>query len=120
MFIRDLSKCKEIKAGDDTRLRELFNPLKDQLDLRYSLAVAGVAPGETTRLHKLASSEVYYMIRGEGCMRVGDEKCDVREGQAVYIPPGFPQQITNTGDEELVFLCIVDPAWKEEDEEIIG
>jgi mannose-6-phosphate isomerase-like protein (cupin superfamily) len=119
MFIRDLSECEEFIAGDDTRLRELFSPLKDSLDLRYSLAIARVKPGVTTRLHRLKHSEVYYVVSGTGEMVVGAERERVGSGCAIYIPPGSSQQIANVGDDELVFLCIVDPAWKAEDEEIL-
>ena len=120
MFIRDLSSCKEITAGDSTLLRELLNPLKDPLNLRYSLAIARVRPGVTTRLHRLKNSEVYYIVSGEGEMVVDAEHERVNPGCAVYIPPGSTQQIKNIGDRPLVFLCIVDPAWRQEDEEILG
>jgi mannose-6-phosphate isomerase-like protein (cupin superfamily) len=120
MFIRDLKDREEFTAGDATELRELFNPLTDALSLRYSLAHATVAPGKTTLLHRLKTSEVYYILQGRGEMRIDGERAAVLPGQAVYIPPGAAQQITNTGDGDLVFLCIVDPAWRAEDEEILG
>ncbi|MFH1586973.1 MAG: cupin domain-containing protein [Candidatus Diapherotrites archaeon] len=116
MFIRDLSKCKEFIAGDNTVLRELFNPLKDSLDLRYSLAHAILKPGQTTRNHKLKTSEVYYLLQGNGVMYIDDKTAEVKEGQAIYIPPKSQQRIKNSGEEDLIFLCIVDPAWKPEDE----
>jgi len=119
VFIRDINDCDEIVAGDNTRLCELFNPRKDALDLRYSFAVARVEPGGTTFLHRLETSEVYYILEGTGRMRIDDEYGDVGPGQAVYIPPGAEQQIENTGEIELVFVCIVDPAWRKEDETIL-
>jgi mannose-6-phosphate isomerase-like protein (cupin superfamily) len=118
MFIRDIEECREITAGDNTRLRELFNPYKDDLDLSYSLAVARVEPGGTTLLHRLASSEVYYILEGRGEMNIDGERRAVAPGQAVYIPPMAEQRITNVGDDDLVFACIVDPAWRKEDEEV--
>jgi mannose-6-phosphate isomerase-like protein (cupin superfamily) len=51
-------------------------------------------------------------------MRVDDESETVCPGDAVYIPPGAKQQITNSGATDLLFLCIVDPAWRKEDEEV--
>ncbi len=120
MFIRDLRACKEITASDGSTLRELFNPLTDELSLRYSLAHARVAPGQSTTPHRLKTSEVYYIMEGEGEIRIDGETARTHSGHAVYIPPGSVQYITNTGEGELVFLCIVDPAWKAEDEEIIG
>ena len=120
MFIRDLAACGEFVSGDNTILRELFNPLKDDLELRYSLAHAIVRRGEITHRHRLATSEVYYILQGEGVMHIDDESAPVRAGHAVYIPPRSVQQIRNTGTADLIFLCIVDPAWKSEDEEVIA
>jgi mannose-6-phosphate isomerase-like protein (cupin superfamily) len=119
MFIRELSKCKEITSGDNALLKEIFNPLKDPLALNCSMAVARVQPGETTFLHRLKNSEVYYFLSGKGEMIVDGERKKVAAGFAVYVPPGAEQQVSSTGDSELVFICIVDPAWKKEDEEVL-
>ena len=120
MFIKDLKKCKEIIAGDNTTLRELLSPLNEDVSTRYSLAHATVKPGEITHEHRLKSSEVYYILQGEGEMYVDYEKEKVHSGQVIYIPPNSVQRIKNIGTCKLVFLCIVDPAWRAEDEEIGG
>jgi mannose-6-phosphate isomerase-like protein (cupin superfamily) len=119
MFIKDLNDCEEFMAGDNTRLRELLHPDKVDLDLRYSLAHAVLEPGLTSYLHKLKTSEVYYILEGEGEMHIDDEVEKVVPGQAVYIPPESKQCITNTGTTDLKFICIVDPAWRVEDEEVL-
>jgi len=119
MFIKDLKKCEEIIAGDNTTLRELLNPQKDDIATRYSLAHARLRPGEISHAHRLKSSEVYYILEGEGEMYIDDEKEKVCAGQAVYIPPNSVQRIKNTGIKDLTFLCIVDPAWRAEDEEVV-
>ncbi len=118
MFIRDLKHCKEFIAGDNSRLRELLHPEKADLAIRYSLAHAVVKTGQISTPHKLRTSEVYYILQGEGIMHINDESAKVAPGQAVYIPPNSRQFIENTGSTELKFLCIVDPAWKREDERI--
>jgi len=38
----------------------------------------------------------------------------------IYIVPWSKQHIKNTGKTALEFLCIVDPEWKEKDEEIFS
>ncbi len=119
MLIKDLMKCEEFVAGDETLLRELIHPDKEPLELRYSLAHAVVKPGNTSKLHQLTTSELYYILEGEGLMRIGNESAAVRPGQAVYIPPNAPQCITNTGKIDLKFICIVDPAWRKEDETVL-
>ena len=119
MLIRDLQQCEEFRAGDHTILRELLHPDKQPLELRYSLAHAVVKPGQSSRPHSLKASEVYYILEGEGRMHIGGETAPVRPGQAVYIPPNAVQWIENTGEGDLVFLCIVDPAWRPEYELVL-
>jgi mannose-6-phosphate isomerase-like protein (cupin superfamily) len=119
MFLKRFKDCKEIIAGDGSFLRELLNPEKADLEIRYSLAHAKVPAGQATKPHKLKASEVYYIIAGQGRMHIDEECFDVVHGCAVYIPPGATQYIENTSDSDLIFLCIVDPAWRKEDEEIL-
>ena len=45
-------------------------------------------------------------------MHIDAEVSHVAPGCAVYIPPHAVQYIENIGADELVFLCIVDPAWR--------
>jgi mannose-6-phosphate isomerase-like protein (cupin superfamily) len=119
MLIVDLQNCREIIAGDATILRELLRPDQGGVKIRYSLAHATLKPGETSRPHTLKTSEVYYILEGEGVMHVEHESARVRPGQAIYIPENSRQFIENTGSSELRFLCIVDPAWRREDEEVL-
>jgi mannose-6-phosphate isomerase-like protein (cupin superfamily) len=119
MFIKKLTDCEEFTAGDGSLLRELFHPDKADIAIRYSLAHAIVRPGQTTTLHSLKTSELYYIMDGEGMMHINEESSKVSPGAAIYIPPGSRQYIRNIGKTNLVFLCIVDPAWRPEDEEII-
>jgi len=116
MIIKDLQSCTEFIAGDHTILRELLHPAKEKLEIRYSLAFALLKRGKTSFPHKLKTSEVYFILDGEGIMHIGDEAAQVIPGNAIYIPPNTRQYIHNSGGVDLKFICIVDPAWKEEDE----
>jgi len=119
MFVRNLKDCEEIVAGDNCILRELIGK-KDNL-VGYSLAKATVKPGEITHRHKLKqSSEVYYILEGSGLMYIDDETKEVGSGDAIHIPPDSVQRIKNTGDKDLVFLCIVEPAWNADNEVVLG
>jgi mannose-6-phosphate isomerase-like protein (cupin superfamily) len=119
MLIIDLKDREEFFSGDGAILREFLHPDKVELELGYSLARAVVEPGRSTLLHRLTVSEVYCVIEGKGLMEIEGEESPVGPDQVVYIPPGAAQRITNTGDSDLVFLCIVDPAWREEHEEVL-
>ncbi len=119
MIIKDFEDCEEFLAGDYTILRELFHPANTGVKTSYSLAHAMLKPGKASRPHRLTSSEVYYILEGEGVMHIGDEAERVHPGQAIFIPPKAKQYIQNIGNCELKFLCIVDPAWRQENEEIV-
>jgi len=119
MFIKYLKDCREFVAGDDSILRELLHPEKTGLQIRYSLAHAEVRVGQMTKPHKLQAAEVYYITAGQGLMHIDEEALEIGPECAVYIPPQAMQYIENTGNSDLKFLCIVDPAWRKEDEEVL-
>ncbi|MFA5317804.1 MAG: cupin domain-containing protein [Dehalococcoidales bacterium] len=119
VFITDLQSCQTFISGDKAVLREILHPDKAHLKLRYSLAHATVKAGATTLPHRLKTSEVYYILAGKGIMHVNDEYAATEAGHTIYIPPGSKQYIQNTEDTDLIFLCIADPAWQAEDEEIL-
>ena len=118
MFIKDINSIPEFTAGDDTILRVILHPDNEPLPIGYSLAHARVETGKVSYPHTLKSTEVYYILEGEGQMHIDDESSKVLPGQAVFIPANSCQYIENTGSADLVFLCIVNPAWKSEDEAV--
>ncbi len=118
MLIRHFDDCEEFAAGDGCTLREFLHPDKQDVDLRYSLAHAIVNAQTKTAPHKLTTSEVYYIIKGRGVMHIDGETSAVGAGDTIYIPPNAVQFIETNGDTELEFICIVDPAWRVEDETV--
>ena len=119
MNIKDLNSLSEFIAGDGTFLKEILHPDKENLKLMYSLAYAVLPQRLKSKPHKLKTSEVYFILEGIGIMHIDNESKSVSKNQTIYIPPNSLQFIENTGKGELKFLCIVDPAWKKEDEIIM-
>jgi mannose-6-phosphate isomerase-like protein (cupin superfamily) len=109
----------EFLAGDHTVLRELLHPGKQPLALGYSVAHGTLAPGVRSKWHRLTSAEVYYIIAGQGRLTVDNSVAAVESGSVVYVPPGGKQSLENTGSTAIEFLCLVDPAWRPEDEEVL-
>lgn len=113
-------KKSDISAADGTPIKELLSPGKDGVPIRFSVALARLPRGEQSLPHRLkTSSEIYLVTEGRGVMHVDDEAADVSAGDLVYMPPGALQWIENTGDNDLVFYCIVDPPWRADDESVI-
>ena len=86
----------------------------DAGDPAVSIARARVLPGVTTRLHRvLGTAERYVLLQGQGEVRIGHAPPEaVGPSSVVRIPPGVVQCITNTGREDLVFLCICTPRFE--------
>ncbi|HEX8231450.1 MAG TPA: cupin domain-containing protein [Chloroflexia bacterium] len=120
MLIVKVADCPEFMAGDETLLREVLHPAVHGAPIRYSIAQALLRPRGRSLPHRLTGSEVYYFLLGRGRLYIDDESSEVEAGQIVYVPPGATQFVENSGDGDLVFLCIVDPAWRAEDEDVTG
>jgi mannose-6-phosphate isomerase-like protein (cupin superfamily) len=119
MEIISLNDCRRFTAGDGSVLREILNPRKQSIRTGYSLAWARVRPGRETIPHTLKYSEVYFILKGRGRMRINNRVKKVCGRDSVYIPPRAVQSIKNTGRSDLEFLCIVSPAWEPSCEKII-
>jgi len=65
------------------------------------------------------SSEVYYVLEGSEKLKINEKICYIEKDDSVYVPPNSKQFIENSGSINLRFLCIVEPAWKEEDEVLL-
>lgn len=92
----------------------ILESLNDDADPEASIARARVAPGRTTRWHRLDGvTERYLIVSGEGRAEVGDSPpMAVRPGDVVLIPTGVRQRITCTGPDDLVFYAICTPRFR--------
>ncbi len=82
----------------------------DSTDPDVSIARARVEPGVRTQLHHVNVDERYLIIQGCGIASIGKLRpAEVGPGDVVVIPARTPQQITNSGDSDLVFYCICSP-----------
>ncbi|MEY4107091.1 MAG: hypothetical protein RL181_1433 [Bacteroidota bacterium] len=81
-----------------------------------SIARARVEPGVTTVLHLVrGADEVYFVLSGQGNVEIGGKVIGtMHPGDLLRIPPDTPQRITNTGEEDLVFLAICSPRFEVE------
>ncbi len=82
-----------------------------------SIAQARVEPGVTTANHMLRDAdEWYYILQGTGKMYLNEVLAgQVSAGDIVHIPADTPQLIRNSGAEDLVFLCVCVPGFRQED-----
>ena len=116
MILKEIDKLESFLGKEGTEIRQIFHPHNTLNGIRYSIAHSKILPGKTSTPHKLKSSEVYYVLSGEGIIHVNDKTKKIHIGQSIFVPAFSKQYIKNTGHADLEVLCIVDPAWKQEDE----
>lgn len=61
--------------------------------------------------HHTNIEQMYFVLRGRGQLLIGDDKADVQEGTAVYMPVNVPHQAFNDSDfwmEHLIVSCPLD------------
>jgi mannose-6-phosphate isomerase-like protein (cupin superfamily) len=55
-------------------------------------------------------------LEGKGILKINDETYKLEKDDSAYVPSNSKQCIKNTGISDLKFLCIVEPAWRVENE----
>ena len=86
-----------------------IGPLVGAKDLGYSYDI--VPPGKRAcpfHSHR-AEEEMFFIVRGQGLLRYGDETRRIRAGDVIGCPTGGPDtahQIVNDSDADLAYLSI--------------
>ncbi len=115
MDIRNIHAVPAFTTKDGSEIRELLAHRNSCVRLQ-SLAEARLPPGaSTTPHHHERTEEIYYILEGQGLMRIGPDSHTVSVGDAIAIPPGHVHQITNSGDVVLKFLCCCSPPYEHDD-----
>src|SRR5680860_271528 len=101
----------EYHTGERCLILELLN---NPDDAEVSVARARVEPGITTKRHcVIGTEERYVILQGAGRMLIDETPArNVGPGDTVRIPAGVGQSVVNTGDSDLVFLCVCTPRFE--------
>src|SRR5579863_10313218 len=103
-------KLEDFKKGEHYESRcARIGPLLGAVDLGYSYDV--VPPGKRGcpfHSHR-AEEEMFFIVRGSGILRYGQESRRIRAGDVICCPVGGPEtahQIINDSDAELAYLSV--------------
>ena len=106
----DQLKLEHLAKGDKFECNAVrIGPLLGAKDLGYSYDV--VPPGKRScPFHNhLAEEEMFFVVKGTGLLRYGDETRKLRAGDVICCPTGGPEtahQIINDSDADLTYLSI--------------
>jgi mannose-6-phosphate isomerase-like protein (cupin superfamily) len=70
------------------------------------LAYAILPAGNLLEEHMDPVEEIYYILKGKGIMKVGEDMKEVKERDAIWIPAGAPHALENHTGEETEILVI--------------
>ncbi len=111
----NLDQVEPFITKDGSQIRELL-AYRNSAVRNQSLAEATVPVGGSTDEHYHSETEeIYFILAGEGKMRIEDESQDVRVGDAIAILPGQKHKLWNTGDVPLRLLCCCAPCYEHRD-----
>jgi mannose-6-phosphate isomerase-like protein (cupin superfamily) len=119
MLIKKNSEIESLQGNEGSKIKQYFHPHNTLNGISYSIAQFTLEPGKRSLNHKIKSSEIYYVLEGEAILKIDQQSHQLGKDDSIYVPPMSEQFIENTGSTNLRFLCIVDPAWKSEDEIIL-
>ncbi len=116
MSLQKNSEIDIIQGDEGTKIKQYFHPHNTLNGINYSIAQFTLEVGRKSKLHKMKSSEIYYILEGSANLKINEETHHMEKDDSAYVPANSEQVIENTGGKDLRFLCIVEPAWKADDE----
>src|SRR5690349_18254576 len=97
MIIKNQKNSTKITGNEGAIIYDLLNPRHVENAIRYSLIYVSLPPGKSTLSHIMKTSEVYYILEGNGVMYINNESKNVNVGDAIFVLPGSKQHIKNIG-----------------------
>ncbi|MEM3434035.1 MAG: cupin domain-containing protein [Candidatus Methanomethyliaceae archaeon] len=98
------------------QLKVLLSPALQKVSQFLSVGLVIIPPGEAGHPHRhIKEQEAWYIISGQGKLRVGQEEAVLAPDTLVVAPPGEEHQIINDGQEILKALFFFTPAGPEEE-----
>jgi mannose-6-phosphate isomerase-like protein (cupin superfamily) len=89
------------------------------LGVDYSIAHVIIKPGDSIEAHMMMNPEAHYILAGEGILYIEDVPFELSKGQLVLVPANSKQYTVNAGEIDLEYFAIDQPAWSQENEEML-
>ncbi|NPE27305.1 cupin domain-containing protein [Methanococcoides sp. SA1] len=121
IYTKNLEDIEDINYFGDATVRNLINPnrVEMDIDIDYSIAHFRVKPDNLLKSLIMKNPETYYVLEGEGMLYIEDIPFELSKGKLFLVPANAKHYMENTGDTDLEFLAINQPAWEPENEIIL-
>ena len=81
-----------------------YNFFSQAKDLKMIFRKRALHQGSAIGYHLQTEDEVYYIVSGEGEMKMNDQTFKVKEGDAILTRPGSSHGLRPTGNKDLVVI----------------
>ncbi|KFM21402.1 cupin protein [Marine Group I thaumarchaeote SCGC AAA799-B03] len=71
------SEIESIQGNEGTSIKQFFHPHNTLEGIGYSLAQFTLEPEKKSKLHKMKSSEIYYILEGKANLRIDDSTMEL-------------------------------------------
>lgn len=109
MYIQDIETLKAVKFDNpevkDASMKVLVG--KEEGWDSHVMRVIELEAGGYSPKHSHPWPHINYIIEGEGILLSEKEENPIKKGMTAFIPPGETHQFINSGQDKLVFICIV-------------
>lgn len=92
----------------DVTRQTLLGEGEGESALKFLTRYFEVQPGGYSSFERHEHPHSILILRGTGCVKLGEETHDIGPFDCVYVSPGTWHQFAATGSEPLGFLCVVD------------
>lgn len=109
MFIRNVKEIEtnevEMEGVEGTHIQWLAS--KKEGAPNFAMRRFRITPGGTIPLHDHKWEHEIYILSGKGIAYNEKQRSDVGPGDVLFIPGDEPHGYDNTGEEDLVFICMI-------------
>jgi mannose-6-phosphate isomerase-like protein (cupin superfamily) len=106
VLVRALADCEPERTGD-REFRVLLGAPGDGLTITEFV---GLIPPGRAPSHQHTYNEVVHVLAGTGVVHLGSVGTPLEPGTSVYLPPGQPHCLENTGTTPLMVLGVFHPS----------
>ena len=93
-------------GSTNTTIRWLITKEKDGAP-RFSIRRFEIKPGGEIGIHNHPQEHEIYILSGSGVVFTIKEMYEINPNDVLYVPPSENHGYKNTGEEDLVFLCVI-------------
>jgi mannose-6-phosphate isomerase-like protein (cupin superfamily) len=103
-----------VTGGEFNRtLKVLLSPALDSAVDSIAVGLSIIPPGSKSDFISHAEREMFYVLSGEGAVRIGEETKPINAGTAIWVSPHTTHQLVNGSSGVLKILWVLSPPGRE-------